>query len=119
MIRKEITMSSIPYTVEQVISFCKDRKYDIKIVARKDRKNQEFRESVGMTYEEEQDEIRNLRKEFCTKGPFLDNDNPNNYLYEFHKEVRGKWCYIKLTIADNLVLVNVISFHENEGTKYE
>ena len=112
-------MSNIPYTVDEVISFCKNRKYHIVIVARKDRKNQEFRESVEMTYEEEQEEIRDLRKEFCYKGPFLDNDYPDNYLYEFHKLVRGKWCYIKLTIVDNAVVVKVISFHESEGTNYE
>ena len=115
----EFSMSVVPYTVEQIISFCRDKNYKIVIVSRKDRKNQLFRESVGMTYEEEQKEIRSLRKEFLIKGPFPDKDNPNNYLYEFHKEVRGKWCYIKLTIVDQQVVVKVISFHESEGTEYD
>ena len=112
-------MSNIPYTVEQVIEFCRDGKHEIVIVNRKDRKNQLFRESVGITYAEEQEEIRKLRKEFLYKGPFLDKDYPDNYLYEFHKEVYGKWCYIKLTIVDESVVVKVISFHESEGTIYE
>lgn len=112
-------MSNVLYTVEQVISFCRDEKTQIIIVNRIDRKNQDFRAAVGITYEEEIGEIRKLRVENLHCEPYLDRDIPGNYLYEFRKEVCGKWCYIKLTIVDkNKILVKVISFHESEGTSY-
>ena len=112
-------MSDILYTVEQVISFCRDRKTHIVIIDRNDRKNQDFRAAVGLTYEDEVEEIRKLRVENLYHEPYFDRDIPNNYLYEFRKEVCGKWCYIKLTIVDkNKILVKVISFHESEGAKY-
>ena len=111
-------MSSIKYTPEEVIEFCRNQKYKIVIQARKDRKNENFRASVGITYSEEQEIIRNLRVENLFQGPILDRDRANNYLYEFHKEVYGKWCYIKLTIVEEIVVVNVISFHESEGVEY-
>lgn len=110
-------MSNIPYSVEQIIDFCKNN--EILIVERKDRKNQKFRESCGKTEEEAEEEIRKLEKKYCKKDKILDKDKPDNYLYEFHKEVWGKWCYIKLSIIDERVIVNVISFHESEGTEYE
>lgn len=112
-------MSSIPYTPEQVISFCKDRKYKIVILSRNDRKNQNFRASNGITYAEEQDVIRELTIEDLDKGPIEDRDICDNYLYVFHKLVCGKRCYIKLTIVDEKVVVKVISFHESEGKSHD
>ena len=110
-------MSSRKYTVEEVLNFCKNN--IVVIVDRIDGKNRAFQESVAITYEEMIQEIRTLRKELLYKGPFLDRDRPGNYLYEFHKLVKNKWCYIKLTIDDKrTVVVRVISFHESEGVAY-
>lgn len=110
-------MSSHKYTVEEVINFCQNN--PIYIVDRVDGKNKKFIREVKMSIDEAIDEIRNLRKEFLFKGPFLDRDIKENYLYEFHKHVRGKWCYIKLTIDDKKnVVVRVISFHESEVIMY-
>ena len=110
-------MSSRKYTVEEVINFCQNN--PIYIVDRTDGKNKRFIHEVQLTIDETIHEIRNLRKEFLFNGPFLDRDVPNNYLYEFHKHIRGKWCYIKLTIDDKKnIVVRVISFHESEGVAY-
>ena len=110
-------MSSHKYTVEEVINFCQNN--PIYIVDRTDGKNKRFIREVQLTIDEAIHEIRNLRKEFLFNGPFLDRDIPNNYLYEFHKHIRGKWCYIKLTIDDKKnIVVRVLSFHESEGVAY-
>ena len=110
-------MSNHKYSVKEVLNFCKTS--DIYIVNRKDRKNQLFKEKMGLMEEDLIREIRSLRKEHFYKGPFIDRDIPNNYLYEFHKMVHNKWCYIKMTIDDKkLVVVRVISFHESEGVAY-
>lgn len=110
-------MSSHKYTVEEVINFCQNN--PIYIVDRTDWKNKRFIREAQLTIDEAIHEIRNLRKEFLFNGPFLDRDIPNNYLYEFHKHIRGKWCYIKLTIDDKKnIVVRVISFHESEGVAY-
>ena len=110
-------MSSHKYTVEEVINFCQNN--PIYIVDRTDGKNKRFIRETQLTIDEAIHEIRNLRKEFLFNGPFLDRDIPNNYLYEFHKHIRGKWCYIKLTIDDKKnIVVRVISFHESEGVAY-
>ena len=110
-------MSNRRYSIEEVLKFCKSN--DIYIVNRKDRKNQLFKEMMGLTEEDLIKEIRNLRKEHLYNGPFLDRDVPNNYLYEFHKMVHSKWCYIKTTIDDKrIMVVRVISFHESEGIAY-
>ena len=110
-------MSSHKYTVEEVINFCQNN--PIYIVDRTDGKNKRFIREAQLTIDEAIHEIRNLRKEFLFNGPFLDRDIPNNYLYEFHKHIRGKWCYIKLTIDDKKnIVVRVISFHESEGVAY-
>ena len=110
-------MSSHKYTVEEVVNFCQNN--PIYIVDRTDGKNKRFIREVQLTIDEAIYEIRNLRKEFLFNGPFLDRDIPNNYLYEFHKHIRGKWCYIKLTIDDKkIIVVRVISFHESEGVAY-
>ena len=117
MIPMTVIMSSHMYTIEEVIDFCKNN--EIVIVNRADGKYEDFMRSVKMTYEEAIQEIRSLKKDFLYNGPFLDRDIPNNYLYEFHMHVKGKWCYIKLTIDDNkIVVVRVISFHESRGVAY-
>ena len=117
MIPMVIFMSSHKYSIEEVINFCRHK--PIHIVDRMDGKNKKFIRETQMTINETVNEIRNLRKEFLYNGPFLDRDIPNNYLYEFHKHVKGKWCYIKLTIDDKKnVIVRVISFHESEGLAY-
>jgi len=110
-------MSSKKYSIEEVLNFCKSER--IVIVNREDLKNEKFLAAVQMSIEEAKEEIRNLRKEFLYRGPFLDKDRPNNYLYEFHKRIKSKWCYIKLTIDDKKnVVVKVISLHESRGVAY-
>ena len=110
-------MSSHKYTVDEVINFCQSN--PIYIVDRLDGKNKRVIREVHMSIDEAINEIRNLRKEFLFQGPFLDKDIKNNYLYEFHKHIRGRWCYIKLTIDDKKnVVVRVISLHESEVVEY-
>ncbi len=110
-------MSDVEYTVDQIIDFCKA--YNIMIIDRKDKKNQEFRYKYGISTEDQIDFIKNyLAARHCTKDNFPDYDTMNNLLYEFHVLFANKWCYIKLCVVEDQKLIKVISFHEDEGVNY-
>lgn len=111
-------MSSVPYSVEKVIEFCKT--FDIQVVDRIDRKNQEFRENKNVSLLDEIEFIKHdLSVDHCSKAYIKDNDRKENYLYIFKALFVNSWCYIKLTIDEMYQTVRVISFHEDEEVKYE
>ena len=111
-------MSSIPYSVDEVVRLF--RKYSIYIVRRKDFKNKRFLDSVNALSNDAVEFIRSeLSKNDCVCSLLKDRDYPNNYLYVFKTMFAGRYCYIKLTVVDQLKCIKVISFHEDEVHKNE
>ena len=107
-------MSSIPYSIKEIIAFCKTN--EIYIVPRRDHKNIDFLRSVGIDEEDAIEFIRkSLKEEHCIKECVNDRDFPNNYLYIFKILFMNCMCYIKLSISDYHNVVKVISFHKDEG----
>lgn len=106
-------MSGTIFTLDEVIVLCKI--YDIRIVRRKDRKNQVFRRKYNISYDDEITCIREyLNPGNCIKEAVEDYNYPGNVLYVFEVYFFGQWCYIKLSIDEKLETITVISFHESE-----
>ncbi len=115
---RSLKMSSIPYSIEEVIRLF--HKYNIYIVKRRDFKNQDFLNSVSKLPIDAAEFIRNeLTEEDCVHSLIRDRDYPNNYLYVFKAIFAGRYCYIKLAVVDRLKCIKVISFHEDEVEKNE
>ncbi len=120
LIRKgrSLKMSSVPYSVDEVIRLFNF--YDIKIIQRRNHKNQDFLNRINKLPVDAAQFIKDkLNPGDCVRSLLVDRDYPKNFLYVFKTMYAGQKCYIKLTIDDKRKRIIVISFHEDEVKKDE
>ncbi|GEM_PF-5511516 len=111
-------MSSVPYSVDEVVRLFNI--YDIKIIQRRNHKNQDFLNRINKLPVDAVQFIKDkLNPGDCVRSLLVDRDYPKNFLYVFKTMFAGQKCYIKLTIDDERKRIIVISFHEDEVKKDE
>ena len=84
-------------------------------------KNVEFKYKTGMTIDDIQGYVRDLRKEYYYEE--LDDLTPGHSgkMYVFKRLIQEHyWCYIKVKVnrTSRNELVLIVSFHDDERTKF-
>lgn len=68
------------------------------MVPRRDRRNEETRNDLGLTTMQLAEEVKKLKYTDYYRGPSPDHDKSTRMWWEFGKEIKGQEVYIKITV---------------------